>query len=45
VQQRATSFIAHTEVSTGVERTQFIKDEFDACLECGILAQGLLRLR
>jgi len=24
---------------------QFVKDEFDAFLECGILAQGFLRVR
>jgi hypothetical protein len=37
--------VAHTEVSTGAELPRFIKDEFDAFLECGILAQGFLRLR
>ena len=45
VQQHAASFIAHTEANTGSELPQFIKDEFDAFLECGILAHGLLRLR
>jgi hypothetical protein len=45
VQQHAASFIAHTEVSTGAELPRFIKDEFDAFLECGILAHGFLRLR
>jgi hypothetical protein len=45
VQQHAASFIAHTEASTGAELPRFIKDEFDAFLECGILAHGLLRLR
>lgn len=45
VQQHAASFIAHTEASTGAELPQFIKDEFDAFLECGILAHGFLRLR
>ncbi|MCA3215471.1 MAG: IS91 family transposase, partial [Betaproteobacteria bacterium] len=38
VQQHAASFIAHTEASTGSELPRFIKDEFDAFLECGILA-------
>ena len=38
VQQHATGFIAHTEASTGAELPRFIKDEFDASLECGILA-------
>jgi hypothetical protein len=45
VQQHAASFIAHTEASTGAELPRFIKDEFDAFLECGILAHGFLRLR
>ena len=38
-------FIAHTEANTGSELPRFIKDEFDAFLECGILAHGFLRLR
>ena len=45
VQQHVASFIAHTEASTGSELPRFIKDEFDAFLECGILAHGFLRLR
>jgi len=45
VQEHAASFIAHTEASTGSELPQFIKAEFDAFLECGILAHGFLRLR
>jgi hypothetical protein len=45
VQQHAASFVAHTEASTGAELPRFIKDEFDAFLECGILAHGFLRLR
>ena len=45
VQQHAASFIAHTEASTGAELPRFIKAEFDAFLECGILAHGFLRLR
>ena len=40
VQQHAASFIAHTEASTGGELPRFVKDEFDAFLECGILAHG-----
>jgi Transposase zinc-binding domain len=43
VQQHAASFIAHTEASTGAELPRFIKDEFDAFLECSILAHGFLR--
>ena len=38
-------FLAHTEASTGAELPLFIKDEFDADLECGILTHGFLRLR
>jgi hypothetical protein len=45
VQQHAASFTAQTEASTGAELPRFIKDEFNALLECGILAHGLLRLR
>jgi hypothetical protein len=45
VQQHAAGFIAHTEVSTESELPRFIKDEFDAFLECGILAHGFPRLR
>ena len=45
VQQRAASFIAHAEASTGSELPRFINDEFDAFLKCGILAHGFLRLR
>ncbi len=45
VQQHAASFIAHTEVRIGVELPRFIKDEFDAFIECGIPAHGFLRLR
>jgi len=45
VQQHAASFIAHTQASTRTELPRFINDEFDAFLECGILAHGFLRLR
>jgi hypothetical protein len=45
VQQHAAHFIAHTAASTGAELPRFIKEEFDAFLECGILAHGFLRLR
>jgi hypothetical protein len=45
MQQRAASFIAHAEANTGAELPRFIKDEFDAFLESGILARGFLRLR
>ena len=45
VQQHAANFIAHTEASTGSALPRFIKDEFDAFLECGSLTHGFLRLR
>ena len=44
VQQHAATFFAQTEAAAGADLPQFVKDEFDAFLECGILAQGFLRL-
>jgi len=45
VQQHAATFFAEAEAAAGADLPQFVKDEFDAFLECGILAHGLLRLR
>ena len=45
VQQHAATFIAQAEAEAGSDLPQFVKDEFDAFLECGILAHGFLRLR
>jgi hypothetical protein len=45
VQQHAASFFAQAEDAAGADLPQFVKDEFDAFLECGILAHGFLRLR
>ena len=45
VQQHAATFFAQAEAAAGAELPQFVKDEFDAFLECGILAHGFLRLR
>ena len=45
VQQHAASFLAQAEDAAGADLPQFVKDEFDAFLECGILAHGFLRLR
>ena len=45
LQQHAASFVAHTEASTGAQLPRFVKDEFDAFLQCGILAHVFLRLR
>lgn len=44
VQQHAATFIAETEAAGGADLPQFVKDEFDAFLDCGILAHGFLRL-
>ena len=45
VQEHLESFLAQVEAQTGASLPQFVKDEFDAFLECGILAHGFLRLR
>ena len=45
VQEHAESFFAHVEAETGASLLEFVKEEFDAFLECGILAHGFLRLR
>ena len=45
VQRHATSFIPHTETSTGSELPRFIKDEFDALVECDLPTHGVLKLR
>ena len=45
VQEYVESFLAQVEAQTGAGLPQFVKDEFDAFLECGNLAHGFLRLR
>ena len=45
VQAHAESFFAQIKAQTGASVREFIKEEFDAFLECGILARGFLRLR
>ena len=45
VQEHLESFLALVEAQTGAGLPQFVKDEFDAFLECGILTHGFLRLR
>ena len=45
VQEHAESFFAFVQAETGASVPQFVKDEFDAFLDCGILAHGFLRLR
>ena len=44
VQQHAATFFAQAEDAAGADLPQFVKDEFDAFLECGVLAHGFLRL-
>jgi len=44
VQQHAATFFEQAESAAGAGLPQFVKDEFDAFLECGILARGFLRL-
>ena len=44
VQQHAATFIAEAQAATSADLPQFVKDEFDAFFECGILAHGFLRL-
>ncbi|MDP3614068.1 MAG: hypothetical protein Q8R98_19680 [Rubrivivax sp.] len=41
VQQHAATFFAQAEDAAGADLPQFVKDEFEAFLECGILAHGL----
>lgn len=45
VQQHAATFLAQAEDAAGADLPQFVKDEFDAFLECGILAHDFLRPR
>jgi len=45
VQQHAATFFEQAEAAAGADLPQFVKDEFDPFLECGILAHGFLRLR
>jgi hypothetical protein len=45
IQEHLETFLAQVEAETGASLPGFVKDEFDAFLECGILAHGFLRLR
>ena len=45
VQEHLESFLAQVQAETGASLPDFVKAEFDAFLECGILAHGFLRLR
>ena len=42
VQQHAATFFEQVESAARADLPQFVKDEFDAFLECGILAHGFL---
>ena len=44
VQQHAATLFEQAETAAGAGLPQFVKDEFDAFLECDILAHGFLRL-
>ncbi len=45
VQEQLETFLAQVEAKTGTGLPEFVKDEFEAFLECGILAHGFLRVR
>ena len=45
VQEELETFLAQVEAQTGSGLPQFVRDEFEAYLECGILAHGFLRVR
>ena len=45
VQEPLETFLAQMEAETGARLPDFVKDEFDAFLECGIVALGFLCLR
>ncbi len=40
VQEHAETFFAQVETETGVGLPEFVKSEFEALLECGVLAHG-----
>jgi len=39
------TFLAQVEAEIGAKLSKFVKQDFDAFLECGIQAHGFLRLR
>jgi hypothetical protein len=45
VREQLETFLAQVEAQSGSGLPAFVKDEFEAYLECGILAHGFLRLR
>ena len=45
VREHLETFLAQVQARTGTGLPEFVKDEFEAFLECGILAHGFLRVR
>ena len=45
VQENLETFLAEVEAGGAASLPQFVRDEFEAFLECGILAHGFLRVR
>jgi len=45
IQENLETFFAQVEAETGMGLPDFVKDEFEAFLECGLLPHGFLRLR
>jgi hypothetical protein len=45
VQEHLETFLAEVQAGSAASFPQFVKDEFDAFLECGILAHGFMRVR
>ena len=45
VREHLETFLAQVEARTGTGVPGFVKDEFEAFLECGVLAHGFLRVR
>ena len=45
VQEHLETSLAEVEAGSVVSSPQFVKDKFDAFLECGIIAHGFLRVR
>ena len=45
VAEHLETFLAQVEAETGAGLPDFVKEEFEAFLECGILPHGFLRVR
>lgn len=45
VREHLETFLAEVEARTGTGLPAFVRDEFEAFLQCGILAHGFLRVR